>query len=126
MRNTIISILIFFGLLAFVYYADNSLQRLCYDISSSSEEIEFLISSDNWDAAYSKTIDVINEIKANDMITSIYLNHTDFDNLLNEAIKLSLYVRSEDSTESNVSVNLLKSSADIIFNLHKANIQNIF
>ena len=126
MRNTIISILIFFGLLAFVYYADNSLQRLCYDISSSSEEIEFLISNDNWDAAYLKTIDVINEIKANDMVTSIYLNHTDFDNLLNEAIKLSLYVRSEDSTESNVSVNLLKSSADIIFNLHKANIQNIF
>lgn len=126
MRNTIISILIFFGLLAFVYYADNSLQKLCYDISSSSEEIEFLISNDNWDAAYSKTIDVINEIKANDMVTSIYLNHTDFDNLLNEAIKLSLYVRSEDSVESNVSVHLLRSSADIIFNLHKANIQNIF
>lgn len=125
MRNTIISIIIFFALLGFVSYADNSLQDLCYNISIASEEIEYLISEEHWDDAYVRTIDLVNKIKDKNTIASIYLNHSDFELLVNEAVKLSLYVKLHDPIESNISVYILRSYANSSFRLNKTNIENI-
>ena len=36
MRNTIISVIAFLGLFGFVFYANNSLNELCYDIIESN------------------------------------------------------------------------------------------
>ena len=125
MRNTIISIVIFFALLGFVSYADKSLQDLCYNVSVASEEIEDLISVEDWDNAYARTIDLLDEIKEKNTIASIYLNHSDFEILVNESVKLSLYVRLHDPIESTVSVHLLRNYANSSFRLNKTNIENI-
>ena len=125
MRNTIISIIIFFALLCFVSYADNSLQDLCYNISITSDEIEYLISEEHWDDAYVQTVDLVNQIKDKNTIASIYLNHSDFELLVNEAVKLSLYVKLHDPIESNISVYILRNYANSSFRLNKTNIENI-
>ena len=125
MRNTIISIVIFFALLGFVSYADNSLQDLCYNVSLASEEIEYLISEEHWDTAYVRTVDLVNEIKEKNTIASIYLNHSDFEILVNESVKLSIYVRLHDPVESTISVHLLRNYANSSFRLNKTNIENI-
>ena len=125
MRNTIISIIIFFALLGFVSYADNSLQDLCYNISITSDEIEYLISEEHWDDAYVQTVDLVNQIKDKNTIASIYLNHSDFELLVNEAVKLSLYVKLHDPIESNISVYILRNYANSSFRLNKTNIENI-
>ena len=126
MRNTIISVIIFLSLLGFVAYVNSSLMKLCNYVYIESENIELLIDSGEWKDAYTLTVDLINEIKKTDLLASVYLNHCDFDNLLNEALKLSLYVKCENDAESHVSVHLLKYSADNIKNLHKFAIENIF
>ncbi|MGG7178024.1 DUF4363 family protein [Clostridium paraputrificum] len=126
MRNTIISVVIFISLLGFVTYVNNSLMTLCDSIYIESEKIEALIDNSQWEDAYLITVDLIDNIKERDFIASVYLNHCDFDNLLNEALKLSLYVKSNDISESHVSVHLLKYSADNVKSLHKPTIENIF
>lgn len=126
MRNTIISVLIFLSLFGFVYYSNNTLTDLCDNVSTSSQEIDLLILGDNWEDAYFETVELINEIQKNHMLASVYVNHNDFDNMINEAVKLSLYVRSHNFSDSIVSTHLLRYSADNISNLHETCIENIF
>ena len=51
MRNTIISVIAFLGLLGFVFYANNSLNELCHSIIESNDEIRVYIESKDWDNA---------------------------------------------------------------------------
>ncbi|MBD7910293.1 DUF4363 family protein [Clostridium cibarium] len=126
MRSTIMSVIIFFSLLCFVYFANNSLIELCDTISNRTEEIELLISNKEWEKAYSSTNEIIDLIDKNQMVSSIYINHNDFDNLMDEAVELSLYTSCRDYTESIIAVNSLKNFAKNIKHLHNPNIENIF
>ncbi|WP_143316656.1 DUF4363 family protein [Clostridium sp. HBUAS56017] len=126
MRSTIMSVIIFFSLLCFVYFANNSLIELCDTISDRTEEIELLISNKEWEKAYSSTNEIIDLIDKNQMVSSIYINHNDFDNLMDEAVELSLYTSCRDYTESIIAVNSLKNFAKNIKHLHNPNIENIF
>jgi hypothetical protein len=126
MKSTLISISIFVSLLCFVFFANNSLNKLCDTITESSEEIEELLTNKEWDKAYSYTDEVISLIEENQLLSSVYVNHNDFDNLMDEAVELSLYVGCRDYTESIVAVNSLKNFAKNIKHLHEPNIENIF
>ena len=126
MRNTIISILIFLSLIIFVTYANNSLSKLCNEIIDTSALIETMIDNNDWNEAYIASLNIIDKIDDKNLLSSIYLNHCDFDNVMNEAIKLSLYVKSGDPSESLVSTNLLINLASTIKELHKTTFKNIF
>jgi hypothetical protein len=126
MKSTILSIIIFISLLCFVFFANNSLIKLCDTISDSSEEIELLVNDKEWDKAYSSTSEIIDLIDKNQLLSSVYINHSDFDNLMDEAVELSLYIDCRDHTESIIAVNSLKNFAKNIKHLHNPNIENIF
>ena len=126
MRNTLIAIIIFSSLLGFVYYANYALLNLCEDVITSSDEIEILIEEGNFEEAHKNSNILMELIEENGLLTSVYIDHNDFDNLQDEALQLSIYTSCKDTTESLISVGTLKNSAINLTSLHKTNIKNIF
>lgn len=126
MKNTITSIILFLLVFSFVAYANNSLSKLCENIAEDSENIENLINNNEWDEAYSYSLDLIDEVKNSHKLSSVYVNHTDYDYISNEAEKLSIYIREKNISEAYVSANMLKSTVHNISHLHKPSIENIF
>ena len=126
MKNTITSIILFLLVFSFVAYANNSLSKLCENIDEDSENIENLINNNEWDEAYSYSLDLIEEVKNSHKLSSVYVNHTDYDYISNEAEKLSIYIREKNISEAYVSANMLRSTVHNISHLHKPSIENIF
>ena len=126
MRNTLIAILIFSSLLGFVYYANYTLLNLCEDVITGSNEIEILIEEGNFEEAHKNSTILMELIEENGLLTSVYIDHNDFDNLQDESLQLSIYTSCSDTTESLISVGTLKNSALNLINLHKTSIRNIF
>ena len=126
MKSLITTLLIFASLLGFVYYANNTLIELCDNITENSITIEELIKENNWSEAKDNTQYILNLIEKKTVISSVYINHSDFDDLTDEAIELSIYIDCEDSTESLIAVNSLKNFAKNIKHLHQTHIENIF
>jgi hypothetical protein len=125
MRNAILSILLFIVTMICVFILNNSVINLCDDIKTQAEAIELKIASDELEDAYDQSLKLLNSIENKNFITSIYLSHQEFDNLLNEAVKLSTYIIHEDKTEAHTSLHLLKHNTDHIKKLQMPTLENI-
>ena len=125
MRNAFLSILLFFFTMSCVYMLNNSVINLCDDIKNQAEDIELKITSGDFDSGYNQSLVLLNTIQEKNFVTSIYLSHQEFDNLLNEAVKLSTYLVHEDETEAHTSLHLLKHNTDHIKKLQLRNFENI-
>jgi len=126
MRNAVLSILVFIFTMICVYFLNNSIINLCDHVKMQSEEIELKITGGQLEDAYYQSLELLNSIEEKTLITSIYLSHQEFDNLLNEAVKLSTYLVHEDATEAHTSLHLVKHNSDHIKKLQKSSLENIF
>lgn len=126
MRNAFLSILVFIFTMTCVYFLNNSIINLCDHVKMQSEEIELKITGGQLEDAYYQSLELLNSIEEKTLITSIYLSHQEFDNLLNEAVKLSTYLVHEDATEAHTSLHLVKHNSDHIKKLQKSSLENIF
>lgn len=125
MKNTVISVILFALVMSFVAYCDYSLNNLTNYIEKQTTEIDDLLKNENYTKAYETSNKLTKEIKQKRMLLSIYVNHCDFDNIINESIRLTNYIKNKDVSESNVSVRILYNLSDNINTLHKPNIENI-
>ena len=125
MRNAFLSILLFLFTMTCVYILNNSVLNLCDNIKNQSEDIELKITRGDFKEAYNQSLTLLNSIQEKNFVTSIYLSHQEFDNLLNEAVKLSTYLVHEDETEAHTSLHLLKHNTDHIKKLQLPNLENI-
>lgn len=126
MRNAILSILIFIFTMICVYFLNNSIINLCDNLVEKTESIELKIKTDEMDTAYNDSLELLNVIQEKNIITSLYLSHQEFDNLLNEAVKLSTYLVNDDEAEAHASLHLVKYSSDHIKKLQIPSLENIF
>lgn len=126
MKNTIASILIFLAVLGVVTYFNSSLTKLCNKIQTDTKTIHSSIENENWEDAYSESEKLSKTINKHAFVLSMYVNHRDFDDILDESIELCLYVQNKDPTESLIALYTLKNSANNIQKLHKPTIENIF
>lgn len=126
MRNAILSVLVFIFTMTCVYFLNNSIINLCDHVKVQAEEIELKITGGQLEDAYYQSLELLNSIEEKTLITSIYLSHQEFDNLLNEAVKLSTYLVHEDATEAHTSLHLVKHNSDHIKKLQKSSLENIF
>jgi hypothetical protein len=108
-----------------VLLLNNSIINLCNDIKLQSENIELKLANSEFNDAYYQSLELLNLINEKNLLTSIYLSHQEFDNLLNEALKLSTYLSHEDETEAHASLHLVKYNADHIKKLQMLNLENI-
>ena len=104
MKNSLFSIFLFIILLGFLTYTD---------ISFKEENFE-------------KAMNIYNLIEDKGKLAAIYVNHLDYDVMLNEALKLTVYIERDDYGESDASLHLLKSSTEHMKELQVPNIENIF
>ncbi|GAA0076817.1 hypothetical protein UT300005_11950 [Clostridium sp. CTA-5] len=125
MRNVVFSILIFCAVLILVYFADNSLLKLCDNITTLAEDIEITLIKGETEDAYIKSIDLLNLIHEDGFVTSIYVNHQEFDNLVNDTVKLSVYLSHKDIPDANSTLHTLKYNAQNLKKLQKPTLKNI-
>ena len=125
MRNAILSVLLFLFTMVGVLFLNNSIINLCNHIKILSEDIELKMTDGNIEDAYYQSLELLNSIEEKNLVTSIYLSHQEFDNLLNEALKLSTYLIHEDETEAHASLHLVKYNADHIKKLQIPTLENI-
>lgn len=126
MKNTLAAIAIFLCVLFFVSFANSSLISLCDTLIESTSEIEELLENRDFETAQSKAENILELIDEKKVITAVYINHSDFDNLIDESLELALYTKCEDYMESLIAVNSLSEFARNIKHLHETNIENIF
>ncbi len=126
MRNAILSVLIFLLTMVCVYFLNNSILNLCDNIKAQTEDIELKISDEKLEDAYYESLELLNSIEEKNLITSLYLSHQEFDNLLNEAVKLSTYLIHDDETEAHASLHLVKYNSDHLKKLQIPSIENVF
>lgn len=125
MRNALLSVLIFILTMICVFFINNSILSLCDNIISQAEGIESKITDGDMEEAYSQSLELLNCIEQNNILTSIYLSHQEFDNVLNEAIKLSTYLVHQDATEAHTSLHLVKHNTDHIKKLQMPSLENV-
>lgn len=126
MRNAALSILLFIFTMICVYFLNNSILNLCDSIKTQTEAIELKITDGELEDAYYESLELLDSIEKNNLITSLYLSHQEFDNLLNEAIKLSTYLIHNDETEAHASLHVVKYNSEHLKKLQLPSLENIF
>lgn len=126
MKNSLISILLFLALIGFLLYSDISFKNLCSDIIELCDFLEDTIETNDKETNFNLTMDLFEMIRDRGSIASIYINHMDYDVMLNEALKLNVYIQQGDKSEASASLHLLKYSTMHMKELQYPNIENIF
>lgn len=125
MKNSLISIFLFIILIIALFYLDKDFTSVCNYVILSCEEIEEHILKDELNEAFEKSSTLLEYIQSEQDIPAIYLNHMDYDVLVNEALRLCLYTQKSNSCEALASVHLLKFNAMHLRNLQKPALENI-
>ncbi len=126
MKNSLVSILLFVILVSFLFYADHNFKNLCSQIVDKCDLMEYEITPENKKENFEDAMEIFTTLKEKDKIPSIYINHVDYDTLLNEALKLSVYLEADNLEEAEASLHLLKFSAEHLRDLQNPTLNNIF
>lgn len=126
MKNSLISIFIFLILISFLFYSNMKFKNLCTDTINDCEFLEYGLSSENKEESFEAAMIIFSRLDEQNIIPSIYINHLDYDVLLNEALKLTVYIEKDDMSEASTSLHLLKFAAQHIKDLQVPDLKNIF
>ena len=126
MKNSLFSIFLFIILLGFLTYTDISFKNLCSEVIDMCEEMETTMKSSSKEENFKNAMDIYDLIQDKGKFAAIYINHVDYDVMLNEALKLTVYIENDDPSEIEASLHLLKSSTEHMKKLQVPNIENIF
>lgn len=126
MKNSLISILIFAILFCFLFYSDFKFKELCTETINDCQLLEYELSPENKESNFEYAMIIFSRLDGEDAIPSIYINHIDYDVLLNEALKLTVYIEEDDISEAEASLHLLKFATQHIKDLQVPNLKNIF
>lgn len=125
MKNTILSIVLFIILFICLFFADKSLTSTCNTVTLKCEEIEILLNTKDYDEAYIESIDLLRFMEKEGSTSSMYVNHVDYDCLINESLKLALYVKEKDYGEALASLHVLRYGARNMKEIQKTNFKNL-
>ena len=126
MKNAMISIGIFLGLLILIFFLNNSVLNICDSIKDKTDNMEIILLNENYEEAYEKSLELLEYLEENDFIPSIYTNHQDFDSIRHEAARLCVYISKNDMGEAYASLHFIKYNAETIKHLQRVSLGNIF
>ena len=126
MKNSLFSIFLFVLLLGFLTYTDISFKNLCSDVIEMCDEMEESLNYSTKEENFENAMEIFNLIQDKGKIAAIYINHVDYDVMLNEALKLTVYIEKDDSSEEEASLHLLKYSTEHMKELQVPKMENIF
>lgn len=126
MKNIILSIILFFLLIISLFFLNHKFISLCDELLLRADEIEIYLDNNEMDIAYDKSLELLDFLDSQSIIPGVYLNHTDYDLLINEALKVCVYIENEDSSEAKASVHLVSYSAKHLKEMNQIKLRNIF
>ncbi|AVP60894.1 DUF4363 domain-containing protein [Clostridium botulinum] len=101
------------------------LNTTCKNFMNQCDELEELVSSESWEKAYGKSLELFNDWQDNHFVISMVINHSEIDNINNELWKLTQYVKCKSEDESLASIHVVKFLLEHIIKMEKINIENI-
>ena len=125
MKNIIISFIIFFIVLGFVVFYNKNLISFCDETLIIGYELQTLIENEQWDESYEKALELKALISDAFKSMSIYVNHSEMDEMNIEILKLTEYIKEKDSAEGLATLQSIKCYAEYIKELQKVNLTNI-
>ncbi len=125
MKNTVISFIIFFIVLGFIFIGNKNLNSLCDNSLRLSNEIEILINNNEWNTALDKATELKNVMSKGFKEVSIYINHQDIDNLNTEVVKLIDVIRIKELPDTLSCLDNIKCFSEYIKELQQINLTNI-
>lgn len=125
MKNAIISLILFLAVMGFMLFANSELINLCDDISKESAQIEELLNDKKWDESYDASVKLLNKLQEDGTVSSVYVNHTEVDAIIDNTVKLTVLVKCKDESESLSTLHLIKYNAERIKELQYPSIKNI-
>lgn len=126
MKNIFVSIILFILLLFLIILPPHYLSRICGTLTDKTDDIELLVSNENWDDSYILSVQLLENWQDHKTLFSIFAPHDEIDDVNIEIYKLSQYVKCRDKSESLASIHLIKFLVNHLNELNKASIQNIF
>lgn len=125
MRNSIISIGLFVCTMVIVFFLNNSLITLCDEVHQRVDTMEETILNDDFESAFEQSMDLIDLLKGKNFEASIYITHEYFDTLVDEAVKLSVFISYNDDVDANATLHYIKNIAENMKNLQIPTLENI-
>ncbi|GAA0775328.1 DUF4363 family protein [Clostridium subterminale] len=126
MKNLIATCIIFFLMIFILFFASKYIVLTCDKLLDVSSEIEENIVNDNWDESYMLSFELLNIYEGHVANLTLFLNHTDFDNIYSEIIKLSQYSKCKNKDEALSSIHVVKTLINQVKELESISIGNIF
>ncbi|WP_346869016.1 DUF4363 family protein [Clostridium sp. UBA5119] len=126
MKNMIATCIIFFLMIFILFFASKYIVLTCDKLLDVSSEIEENIVNDNWDESYMLSFELLNIYEGHVANLTLFLNHTDFDNIYSEVIKLSQYSKCKNKDEALSSIHVVKILINQVKELESISIGNIF
>ncbi|WP_346899859.1 DUF4363 family protein [Clostridium sp. UBA7503] len=126
MKNMIATCIIFFLMIFILFFASKYIVLTCDKLLDVSSEIEENIVNDNWDESYMLSFELLNIYEGHVANLTLFLNHTDFDNIYSEIIKLSQYSKCKNKDEALSSIHVVKTLINQVKELESISIGNIF
>ena len=125
MKNSIISIVLFICTMVLVFFLNNSLLKLCDEVYQRADTMEETILNGDLDSAFEQSMDLVNLLKENNFEASVYVTHEYFDTLVDEAVKLSVYISYNDEVDANATIHYIKNLSEDMKKLQIPTIENI-
>ncbi|MDU1411274.1 MAG: DUF4363 family protein [Clostridium sp.] len=126
MKNMIAACTIFFAMLFVLFFASEYIVLTCDKLLDVSAKIEENIIDDKWDESYMLSFELLNIYEGHVGNLTLFLNHSDFDHIYSEVIKLSQYAKCENKDESLSSIHVIKTLVTEVKNMESVTIGNIF
>ena len=125
MKNSIVSLILFFSAIIFIFFANSELIKLCDQISNDSDRIERLLDDKKWDESYNESVKLLKKLDESNSISSIYISHIELDAIVDQTVRLTVLIKSRDESESLATLHLIRYNAERIKELQYPSIENI-
>jgi len=113
-------------MIVILVFASKYIVLTCDKLLDVSSEIEENIVNNNWDESYMLSFELLNIYEGHVANLTLFLNHTDFDNIYSEVIKLSQYSKCKNKDEALSSIHVVKTLINQVKELESISIGNIF
>lgn len=125
MKKSMIAFSIFISLVIVITFSLSYLKRNSQKFEKKCDQLEDLIVQEQWEEAYNSSVKLFEQWQKESSKFSIFVHHSEIDNINNEAFKLIIYVKCQDKTESLASLHSMKLFLQHIYDIEKVNLQNV-
>ncbi|MFD3155822.1 DUF4363 family protein [Haloimpatiens sp. FM7330] len=126
MKNIITSFIIFIIMITGIFFSSKHLTNVSNQLLKQTNSLETIVTNEKWEDAYKMSISLLNKWKKEHRKLSVFVHHEEIDDINNELLQLTQYVKCKDKSESLAKIHVIKFFVNNIIELEKVNLQNIF